>query len=65
MHLAYLAGGRVAVHFFNLYGPADGTAAAKAHFLELLYWAFAAAEALGPVPVVILGDQPESGPGAG
>jgi hypothetical protein len=56
MHLAYFAGGRVAVHFFNLYGPADGTAAAKAHFLELIYWALAAAEALGPVPVVILGD---------
>ena len=35
MHIAYFAGGRLAVHYFNVYGPADGTAAAKAQFLEI------------------------------
>jgi hypothetical protein len=56
MHLALFAGGRTAVHFFNLYGPPDKSAAARAEFLALVVGALAAADSFGSVPAVILGD---------
>jgi len=55
LHLAFFAGG-VAVHLFSVYAPADGTAAARATCVALCEAALAAAEALGPVPALLVGD---------
>ena len=42
-HLAFFAGGGVAVHLFSLYASADGTAAARATCVALCEAALAAA----------------------